>query len=85
MTLLTKTQHPAPPQGTFRENLVDGRVLNSLTRKDIERHLNIVDRSHQTSISLGIELLAKYSYDLEKLAVKRAACQNIDRDVEVSF
>ncbi|KAL5255967.1 hypothetical protein ACHWQZ_G011245 [Mnemiopsis leidyi] len=70
-------------KGTFRENLVDGRVLNSLTRKDIERHLNIVDRSHQTSISLGIELLAKYSYDLEKLAVKRAACQNIDRDVEV--
>lgn len=70
-------------KGTFRENLVDGRVLNSLTRKDIERHLNIVDRSHQTSISLGIELLAKYSYDLEKLTVKRAGCQNIDRDVEV--
>ena len=63
---------------------MDGRVLNSLTRKDIERHLNIVDRSHQTSITLGIELLAKYSYDLEKLTVKRAGCQNIDRDVEVS-
>ena len=43
-----------------------------------------MDRSHQTSITLGIELLAKYSYDLEKLTVKRAGCQHIDRDVEVT-
>ena len=40
-------------QGTFRENLVDGRVINSLTKKDIERHLSVVDKSHQVGSIKG--------------------------------
>ena len=71
------------PQGTFRENLVDGRVLNSLTKKDMERHFGVIERSHQTSLMLGIELLAKFNYNLENLNKKRAAVQHIDTDIEV--
>ena len=54
-----------------------------MTKKDVERHLCILDKTHQTSVMLGIELLAKYNYDMALLAEKRAGCQNIERDVEV--
>uniref|UniRef100_A0A8C2X160 SAM domain-containing protein n=1 Tax=Cyclopterus lumpus TaxID=8103 RepID=A0A8C2X160_CYCLU len=31
----------------FHNHLVDGRLLNSLTRRDLERHLNITKKFHQ--------------------------------------
>uniref|UniRef100_A0A8C4SGR6 SAM domain-containing protein n=1 Tax=Erpetoichthys calabaricus TaxID=27687 RepID=A0A8C4SGR6_ERPCA len=41
----------------FLKHLVDGRVLRSLTRRDLEKHLSITKKFHQVSILLGIELL----------------------------
>ena len=32
---------------------------------------------------LGIELLAKFNFDMALLAEKRAGCHHIDKDVEV--
>jgi len=70
-------------KGTFRENLVDGRVLNSLTKKDIEKNLCVVEKGHQGSLMLAIELLARHSFDITKLTERRNQCQHCDRDVEV--
>lgn len=49
----------------FHTHLVDGRMLNSLTRHDLERHLNISKKAHQVSLLLGIELLHLLSFDKE--------------------
>lgn len=49
----------------FHNHLVDGRMLNSLTRRDLERHLNITKKFHQVSLLLGIELLHLLSFDKE--------------------
>lgn len=50
---------------TFQTHLVDGRVLNSLSRRDLERFLNISDQYHQTSLLLAIQLLQMLSFDKE--------------------
>lgn len=50
---------------TFQTHLVDGRVLNSLSRRDLEKFLNIGDHFHQTSLLLAIQLLQMLSFDKE--------------------
>ncbi|KAM8755332.1 kazrin-A-like [Acanthopagrus schlegelii] len=64
----------------FHNHLVDGRMLNSLTRRDLERHLNITKKFHQVSLLLGIELLHLLSFDKEALQARRIQCehQNVD-------
>lgn len=49
----------------FHTHLVDGRLLNSLTRRDLERYLNVTKKSHQASLLLGIELLQLLHFDKE--------------------
>uniref|UniRef100_A0A3P8TCN2 Kazrin, periplakin interacting protein a n=1 Tax=Amphiprion percula TaxID=161767 RepID=A0A3P8TCN2_AMPPE len=64
----------------FHTHLVDGRMLNSLTRRDLERHLNITKKFHQVSLLLGIELLHLLNFDKEALQARRIQCehQNVD-------
>ncbi|TKS77414.1 Kazrin [Collichthys lucidus] len=64
----------------FHNHLVDGRMLNSLTRRDLERHLNISKKFHQVSLLLGIELLHLLNFDKEALQARRIQCehQNVD-------
>uniref|UniRef100_A0A3Q1IPP5 SAM domain-containing protein n=1 Tax=Anabas testudineus TaxID=64144 RepID=A0A3Q1IPP5_ANATE len=64
----------------FHTHLIDGRMLNSLTRRDLERHLNITKKFHQVSLLLGIELLHLLSFDKEALQARRIQCeqQNLD-------
>ncbi|KAK1897812.1 Kazrin [Dissostichus eleginoides] len=64
----------------FHNHLVDGRLLNSLTRRDLERHLNITKKFHQVSLLLGIELLQLLNFDKEALQARRIQCehQNVD-------
>lgn len=49
----------------FHNHLVDGRMLNSLTRRDLERHLSVNKKFHQVSLLLGIELLHSVHFDKE--------------------
>ncbi|XP_029357202.1 kazrin, periplakin interacting protein b isoform X1 [Echeneis naucrates] len=65
---------------TFQSHLVDGRVLNSLSRRDLERFLNISDQFHQTSLLLAIQLLQMLSFDKEALQARRAKCEHQDQD-----
>lgn len=49
----------------FEDNLVDGRILNSLSRKDLEKHFDIHRKFHQASILHAIELLRRLEFDKE--------------------
>ncbi|KAM9752158.1 kazrin-like isoform 3-T4 [Menidia menidia] len=64
----------------FQTHLVDGRMLSSLTRRDLERHLNVTKKFHQVSLILGIELLQLLNFDKEALQARRVQCehQNLD-------
>ncbi|XP_029528119.1 kazrin-like isoform X1 [Oncorhynchus nerka] len=64
----------------FQSQLVDGRVLNSLSRRDLERLLNITTNSHQTSLLLAIQLLQLLNFDKEVLEARRAQCEHKDQD-----
>ncbi|XP_033994996.1 kazrin-like, partial [Trematomus bernacchii] len=64
----------------FQTHLVDGRVLNSLSRRDLERLLNISDQFHQTSLLLAIQLLQILNFDKEALQAQRAKCEDQDRE-----
>uniref|UniRef100_A0A1A8KAS3 Kazrin, periplakin interacting protein n=1 Tax=Nothobranchius kuhntae TaxID=321403 RepID=A0A1A8KAS3_NOTKU len=65
---------------TFQTHLVDGRVLNSLSRRDLEKFLNISDYFHQTSILLAIQLLQMLGFDKEALQTRRTKCENQNWD-----
>jgi hypothetical protein len=65
-------------QQIFKTNLVDGRILATLQRKDLDRHFGIHKRIHQTSILLAIELLRKYEFDIEHLKVVRFESESKD-------
>ncbi|KAK5621458.1 hypothetical protein CRENBAI_005987 [Crenichthys baileyi] len=64
----------------FHTHLVDGRMLNSLTRRDLERHLNITKNFHQVSLLLGIELLQSFNFDKEVLQARRIQCEHQNDD-----
>lgn len=49
----------------FEEQLVDGRLLSVLTRKDLEKHLCIQRKFHQASLLHAIELLRRVNFDKE--------------------
>ncbi|XP_019911193.2 kazrin, periplakin interacting protein b isoform X3 [Esox lucius] len=65
---------------TFQSQLVDGRVLNSLSRRDLERLLNVTTPAHQTSLLLAVQLLQLVNFDKEVLQARRAQCENQDQD-----
>ncbi len=52
-------------QSMFKSCLIDGRILATLQRKDLEKYLNIHKRVHQTSLMAGIELLRKHDFNIE--------------------
>ncbi|XP_077460276.1 kazrin-A isoform X3 [Stigmatopora argus] len=64
----------------FHTHLVDGRVLHSVTRRDLERHLNVTKKFHLVSLLLGIELLHLLNFDKDALQARRIQCehQNVD-------
>lgn len=57
---------------TFQAHLVDGRVLNSLSHRDLKQFLNISDQNHQTSLLLAIQLLQIVSFDKEVSACAKS-------------
>ncbi|XP_072308632.1 kazrin, periplakin interacting protein b isoform X2 [Eucyclogobius newberryi] len=64
----------------FLAHLVDGRVLNSLTRRDLERHLSVGEHCHQTSLLLGVQLLQMLGFDKQALQARRSKCEQLVRD-----
>ncbi|KTG42517.1 hypothetical protein cypCar_00002844 [Cyprinus carpio] len=52
----------------FHTHLVDGRLLSTLTRTDLEKHLHVSKKAHQNSLLLGIQLLHTLNFDKEEFA-----------------
>lgn len=70
-------------QGIFRLNLVDGRVLASLHKKDLEKYFGITRKIHQNSLLLAIELLKKHNFDYHRVNSLRESNQKENQTMDI--
>ncbi|XP_048521584.1 kazrin isoform X2 [Dendroctonus ponderosae] len=64
----------------FASNMVDARMLEHLSKKELEKYLGVTRKFHQASIVHGIHLLRIMKYDRQALALRRHQCENMDAD-----
>ncbi|KAK9891343.1 hypothetical protein WA026_014583 [Henosepilachna vigintioctopunctata] len=64
----------------FASNMVDARMLEHLSKKELEKYLGVNRKFHQASVVHGIHLLRIMKYDRQALTVRRHQCETMDAD-----
>ncbi|XP_053677270.1 kazrin-A [Anopheles nili] len=65
---------------SFMHSLVDARMLDTLSKKELEKYLGVTRKFHQASIVHGIHVLRIMKYDRQSIAMRRLQSENVDTD-----
>lgn len=64
----------------FESQMIDGRLLNVLTKKDMEKFLNVNRKFHQMSVLHAVKLLRMMDFNRELLMDRRRQNEDNDQD-----